>query len=139
MPEHQPKPVNLDLIQMVQQARMLHDREALPSNMQVNYWIESKPLQDTLPPTARAGEWVIRCQVHEADAMWIKIRDATEAGRLGYKSKVSTAPAKGQGHVTDRLIVVRTRDADDHADVKRVETELQALGITEMHYERIET
>lgn len=139
MSDHQPKPINLDLIQMVQRARMMHDREAVPSSMNAVYWIESKPLQEAALPTPRAGEWLIETQVTDMDALWIKIREATETGRLGYKSKVSTAPAKGQGHVDDRLIVVRTSDADDVTDVARVEAELRKLGVTTMRYERIES
>jgi hypothetical protein len=139
MSDHQPKPINLDLIQMVQRARMMHDREAIPSSMNAVYWIESKPLQEAALPTPQAGEWLIDTRVTEVDGLWVKIREATEAGHLGYKSKVSTAPAKGQAHVDDRLIVVRTCDADDLTDVARVEAELRRLGVTTMRYERIES
>ena len=37
MSDPKPKAPNLDLIQMVQQARMLHDREAVPSSMNAVY------------------------------------------------------------------------------------------------------
>ena len=128
---------NLNLIQMVQQARMAHDRETVPSAVSAVYWIESKPLSPVPPPTPHAGEWVIGTTLAEVDALWNTIKAATEAGQLGYKSKVSTAPAKGQANPAARVIVVRTRDANDAADVARVEAMLKALGITSMRYERI--
>ncbi len=134
---NKPKSPNLDLIQMVQQARMMHDREALPSSMNAIYWIESKPLENGPAVTPRAGEWLIETTVSEVDALWVKIRTATEEGRLGYKSKVSTSPAKGQAHTSARLIVVRTVDADNVTDIARVEAVLREMGVTAMHYERI--
>lgn len=137
MNDNKPKPPNLDLIQMVQKARMMHDREAVPSSMSAVYWIESKPLTPTQTATSRAGEWLIETTLAEVDDLWVKIRQATEEGRLGYKSKVSTSPAKGQVNASARLIVVRTYDADDRTDVARVEAALRELGITNLRYERI--
>lgn len=132
-------PPNLDLIQLVQQARMLHDAQAVPSNISGAYWLESKPLEPKQIPTARAGEWRIPTTTTEADALWVRIKQATENGKLGYKSKISTAPAHGQAYIDERLVVVRTYDADDAADVARVEAELRSLEIDAMKYERIQT
>lgn len=137
MTDHKPKPPNLDLIQMVQQARMMHDREAMPSSMNGVYWIESKPLNTVQQLTSRAGEWLIETTAAEVDALWTKVRQATEAGRLGYKSTVSTFATKGQSQASDRLIAVRTYDAEDAADVARVETALHDLGVKTMRYQRI--
>ena len=137
MSDPKPKAPNLDLIQMVQQARMLHDREAVPSSMNAVYWIESKPLIAGLPITSRAGEWLIETTAAEVDDLWAKIRQATEEGRLGYKSKVSTSPAKGQAHTAARLIVVRTYDAEDGTDVARVEAALRQMDMMTLRYERI--
>ena len=138
MSDTKPQPPNLDLINMVQQARMMHDREAVPSSMSAIYWIESKPLVSVTAVTPHAGEWLIETSAAEVDALWVKIRQATEEGRLGYKSKVSTSAAKGQAQASARLIVVRTYDADDSADVLRIQTVLRDMGITSMQYERIE-
>ena len=137
MSEMKSKPPNLDLIQMVQRARMMHDREAVPSSMNVIYWIESKPLTSAPTLTPRAGEWLIETTTAEVDDLWAKIRQATEEGRLGYKSKVSTSPTKGQADASARLIVVRTYDADDLADMARIEAALHELGMTNLRYERI--
>lgn len=131
-----PKP-NLDLIQMVQQARMIHDATAKPSEIGGVYWIEVKPQDETSAPTARAGDWVIPTQADQVDVLWERIRQATETGQLGYKSKVSTAPGPGQADPNARLIVVCTYDADDRADVERVHEALRVLGLTaEAHYQR---
>ncbi|MEP6985552.1 MAG: putative phosphothreonine lyase domain-containing protein [Chloroflexota bacterium] len=137
MKDDKPKPPNLDLIQMVQQARMMHDREAVPSRMNAVYWIESKPLMATRVLSPRTGEWRIETTLDKVDDLWAKIRKATEESQLGYKSKVSTSAAKGQSHTSARLIVVRTYDADDSGDVSRVEAALHELGVTSMNYERI--
>ncbi len=137
MSDAKPKPPNLDLINMVQQARMMHDREAVPSSMNAVYWIESKPLTPVPAITPRTGEWLIETTAAGVDDLWTKIRQATENGLLGYKSKVSTSPAKGQSHTAARLIVVRTFDADDSADVLRVQTVLHDMGISTLRYERI--
>jgi hypothetical protein len=135
MPDaNNPKP-NLDLIHMVQRARMLHDAEAIPSQVSAVYWIESKPhTPDVSPPTARAGQWVIPTTAAEADSLWAKVRAATESGQLGYKSKISTAPGPGQAQVNARLIYVRIGDSANAADVERVRAALVALGITPAHY-----
>ena len=58
----------------------------------------------------------------------------TVEGKLGYKSKISTRPAAGQVDPEQRLLCVRTYDASDHQDVKRVETALLAIGLTRLEY-----
>jgi len=120
--------INLDLINMVQNARMQHDADATPSRVPGTYWIEAKYPQGAMP-TPRTGEWRIHTTIEHVDALWLKIRAATEEGQLGYKSKVSTKPAHNQGHPDERLICVRTYDADDAADVQRVQAALRKLGV----------
>jgi len=138
---YKPQKPNLDLINMVQQARMMHDSQATPSQVSAVYWIEAKrPEGDYPAPTPRTGEWRIPITVDQVDALWETIKTATEAGKLGYKSKVSTKPAKGQADINARVICVRTVDADDQVDVERVYDALFALGITiEMTYQRDQT
>jgi hypothetical protein len=80
---------------------------------------------------------VIETTAAEVDAVWLKVRLATEAGTLGYKSKVSTAPVKDQADPQARMMVVRTADADDLGEVTRVREVLLALGITPLRYMRI--
>ncbi|MDQ7025895.1 MAG: DUF1917 domain-containing protein [Anaerolineae bacterium] len=127
--------INLDLIHMVQNARMLHDKEAMPSKVPGVYWIEAKNTTDnTLAPTPRTGEWRIATTVDVVDAVWASIKQATESAKLGYKSKVSTVPAHGQSHRDERLICVRTYDADDGDDVERVRQALAELGFENLPY-----
>lgn len=133
MPDDSP---NLDLIRMVQQARMAHDAQAKPSQVAAVYWIEAKPLADDAPaPTPRAGEFIIETTVDGVDALWDKIREATQRGVLGYKSKVATVSRTDDPRA--RLIVVRTVDADDSQDIARVRAALEGLAITPVRYTRI--
>jgi hypothetical protein len=130
--------INLDLITMVQYARMQYDTEATPSAVPGVYWIEArrKAAATGKLPTPRAGEWRIPTTLDGVDTHWAQIKQATEAGKLGYKAKVSTAPAHGQTQREDRLICVRTYDADDAGDVTQVEETLKAMGFTDITYYR---
>jgi len=120
---------NLDLIRMVQQARMAHDADAVPSQVSAVYWIESKPREPQQTPTSRAGEWRIATDLQHVDALWAQVKAATENGRLGYKSKVATASHNNS--VNAREIRVCTYDSADSADVQRVGDVLRALGIVD--------
>lgn len=121
---------NLDLINMVQQARLQHDATARPSDYAAVYWIEAKRDTGDYPAlTAQAGEWRIKLTIENVDAIWEQVKTATRAGKLGYKSKVSTRPAVGQSHPDERLLCVRTYNADDKADLARVEQSIRDLGI----------
>ena len=136
MPEdEQPIDLNLDLIQMVQKARMLHDATARPSELAAVYWIEAKRRDGGYPaPTKKAGEWRIPLRADEVDAVWERVKALTLAGKLGYKSKVSTRPAAGQADPEARLICVRTYDASDSEDVERVGQALRKTGLSGLAY-----
>ncbi|MEM9951654.1 MAG: putative phosphothreonine lyase domain-containing protein [Chloroflexota bacterium] len=137
MSDNKPSKLDMDIINMVQNARMMHDNEAVPSKVPGVYWIEAKNPNADQSPTARAGEFQISTNVDDVDAQWATIKSATEAGQLGYKSKVSTSPTDGTPHGKQRLIVVRTIDAEDKDDVQRVENQLRDLGFEAMVYVRI--
>jgi hypothetical protein len=126
---------DLDLIQRVQRARRQHDEAAKPSDVSAVYWIEARC--DTCQgPTPRAGQWVLDIHKKHVDALWAKLKAATEAGDLGYKSKVSTASRK-QGDRDSRTLAVRTYNADDADDVARIRAGLDDLGLTgQWRYER---
>ncbi|MCY3780945.1 MAG: DUF1917 domain-containing protein [Chloroflexi bacterium] len=127
--------LDLDLIQMVQRARMLHDESAVPSDMAAVYWIEAKRREGEYPaPTANAGEWRVKLRLEDVDAVWERVKALTAAGALGYKSKVSTRPAAGQADPDERLLCARTYDAADRADVARVGEALRALGLERLEY-----
>jgi len=133
--DRQPQPINLDLIEMVQRARMMHDEDARPSDYAAVYWIEAKRGAGDYPaPTANAGEWRVRLTVATVDAVWEMVKRATVAGKLGYKSKVSTRPAAGQADPDERLICARTYDARDADDVERVKRALLDLELRDLEY-----
>lgn len=125
---------DMNLIAMVQQARKLHDQQAQPSAVSAVYWVEAHcEVADCRQPTARAGQWQTRIPLAQVDAVWARVRAATQAGELGYKAKVATAPRADQGEDT-RLLVVCTYDSDDQADVERVRAALAALAVGEWRY-----
>ncbi|MBX3080192.1 MAG: DUF1917 domain-containing protein [Anaerolineae bacterium] len=129
-------PQKLDLIQLVQRARMANDEDAKPSEVNIGYWIEAKRKGDGAQPTPRTGQWVIRTNLEDIDAMWERIKTATEAGKLGYKSKAASVSRMGK-NASGRMICVRTYDADDQADVERVLNALREIGIEgKLRYER---
>ena len=127
--------LNLDLIQMVQNARMMHDETARPSAVSAVYWIEAKrQTGDYPPPTSNAGEWRVKLTAETVDEAWEQVKAATAAGRLGYKSKVSTRPAAGQSHPDERLLCVRSYDAGDQADIERIKQALLDMGLRGLSY-----
>ncbi len=130
-----PDQPNFDLIDMVQRARREHDAQAQPSQVSAVYWIEAQRKGAGKPPTPRAGHWRIDTTAQAVDAAWATLKAATEAGELGYKSKVATA---GHHQADERMIHVMTYDADDTADVARVGDALRALGFADAVYERSE-
>lgn len=68
------------------------------------------------------------------DGAWEVIRTETEAGRLGCRSKISTALRAPDQVVLDegqRVIAVFTYDSRDLADVRRVRERLRQLGYTD--------
>ncbi|MCU0465238.1 MAG: DUF1917 domain-containing protein [Anaerolineae bacterium] len=135
--DNNPTPPNLDLIQMVQRARMMHDADAKPSEMGGVYWVESKPNHPVSPPTPRAGLWVIQTDADGIDALWATVKAANERGELGYKAKASTSARRGGGDPRQRVVVVCVADSDDASEVERVRAALVGLGINApMDYER---
>ncbi|MEO0563316.1 MAG: putative phosphothreonine lyase domain-containing protein [Chloroflexota bacterium] len=130
MPDDKNNPkMDLDLIQMVQRARMMNDNTAQPSDISAVYWIEAKAPNPS--PTPRAGKWEIHTHVDEVDALWAKVKAATEAGELGYKSKVSTSPGKDQANANARIIHIRCSDSADEADLERVRVKLHEIGVAD--------
>ncbi|MBK8023997.1 MAG: DUF1917 domain-containing protein [Chloroflexi bacterium] len=127
---------DLDLIARVQQARMQQDAEVTPSQVSAVYWIETARRTAGPPPTPRAGYFSIPTTVDQVDALWQRIREATETGSLGYKARVSTASRELGKNPRDREIRVVTADADDEADVARVREALRTMGLTPLEYIR---
>ena len=121
---------NLDLINRVQQARRQFDQDAQPSQVGSVYWIEAHRSGPGPAPTARPGRWVIVTRHAQVDALWGRIKAATERGDLGYKARVSTATPPGLRPADARVIYVMVGDRDDRAEVERVAAALRALGLS---------
>lgn len=134
MTDDKPSKLDMDLINMVQNARMQHDNDAVPSEVPGVYWIEAKAPENHQQPTARAGEFCIQTHVDAVDEQWAAIKQATENAELGYKSKVSTSPTDGTPHGKQRVIVVKTYDAADSDDVERIRVKLESLGFVELSF-----
>ena len=67
----------------------------------------------------------------EIDTWWTTIKEATQNGRLGDASKVSTArPNPSASNPNQRVMIVYTYDWTDEMDVMRVREELRKLGVT---------
>jgi hypothetical protein len=57
MSDENPEPPDLDLINKVQQARMMHDSQTKPSEVSGVYWIEAKCDSDDFPPDPGVAPW----------------------------------------------------------------------------------
>lgn len=120
------EPPDLDLIQLVQRARMAHDDRARPSQISGAYWLEAKAAPGAVAgPTVRAAALRADCDLADVDAVWDLLRAATQAGRLGYKAKVATAAREAA--TGRRELRVLVADAADATALARVQAELKSL------------
>lgn len=106
--------------------------ENVPSQETNTYWLYAVRRQGKYPkPTAKNGKWLVFVPVRSVDAVWRKIKTATEEGRLGDSAKVATArPNPNAVDVSKKVICVYTYDWTDKEDVMRIRTGLRALGVT---------
>ena len=102
-----------------------------PSKVTDVYWIYAERKKEVYPEaTIRSGKWLIFVSPGRLDALWRKIKYATENGKLGYESKTTTAkPNSLAGKSRQKVICVYTYDWTDEEDVRRVRSELKKLGI----------
>ncbi len=113
------------------QAALRHS-ESKPSEVTDVYWIYAIRKIGAYPSaTDQSGKWLVFVHVSQIDEVWAKIKKATEEGKLGGSSKVSTGlPNPNATEPENKVICVYTYDWTDEEDVKRVREELRALGIT---------
>ena len=77
------------------------------------------------PATGYCGKWLLFSPPETVAETWGRVRDATEAGKLGHLAKVAT----GKWGPSERVVIcVYTADCRDLADVTRVLAELRAMG-----------
>ena len=104
-----------------------------PTEVTEVYWLYAIRQNGTYPrPTSHSGKWLIFVDHNDIDAVWVTIKEATEAGKLGGSAKVATA--KPNPYATDpktKVICVYTYNWTDEADVRRIRAELRTLEITQ--------
>jgi hypothetical protein len=107
--------------------------DSKPSDVTEVDWIYAACRVGSYPPaTRRSGKWMVMLEIGQVDAVWARIKAATEEGRLGRFSKVSTAkPSPYAFDPRTKVVCVYTYDSDDVGDVMRVRDELRRLGVTE--------
>ena len=105
--------------------------EYLPSQVTTTYWIDAVRMIGAYPEaTKRSGKWLIFVPLENVDAVWERIKKATEEGRLGDSEKVATAkPNPNATDLSKKVICVYSYDWKDREDVVRIRTELRTLGI----------
>lgn len=103
-----------------------------PSQVTDEYWLFAERNQGTYPSHSKnGGKWLIFVPVERVDQMWLKIKSATEAGKLGEMSKVATAKDNPNAiNSSIKVICVYTYDWVDEKDVMRIREELRQLGVT---------
>lgn len=104
--------------------------ELKPSQVTDRPWLGAIRRQgdgDYPQATEKSGKLLIYVSVAHVDEVWAKIKKATEEGRLGGSSKVSTA--RPHTKYKSKVICVYTYDGTDNEDVNRIRRELCALGI----------
>jgi hypothetical protein len=104
---------------------------SVPSQMTDEYWLYATRKRGQYPKaTTKSGKWLVFVPVSQVDEVWVKIKDATEEGRLGDSAKVATAkPNPNSSDPSKKVICVYTYDWTDEEDVRRIRDELRALGI----------
>ncbi|MGD0486033.1 MAG: putative phosphothreonine lyase domain-containing protein [Syntrophorhabdales bacterium] len=105
--------------------------EPRPSQVTDKYWLYAERKNGDYPAaTPNSGKWLIFAPISQIDEVWIRIKHATEHGRLGDSAKVATAkPNPNASDPVTKVICVYTYDWTDKADVSRIRDELRALGI----------
>lgn len=130
---------------------MKKNEEIRPSTYTKEYWIwvrsphgrsipknpvkrKSLRTRQLMAGKLKSGKWLIFADLKSVDDIWKKIKEATEAGRLGTSAKVRSAmpdPTEPAEWRKSRVICVYTNDWTDREDVMRVREELRNLGITD--------
>lgn len=105
--------------------------ERIPSQVHDVLWIYANSEQDNYKiQRGRSGKWLIFEHKDEIDATWQKIKQATQNGIFGIKSKVATAKQNPKASNADfKVICVYTADFDHKEDINRIEESIRSIGI----------
>lgn len=106
--------------------------QKLPSKVTSDYWVYAYRQKGEYPEhTLNGGKWLIFVSDYFLDKIWIKIKTATEEGKLGGMVKVATAKTNPDFQNSKvKVVCVYTYDWKDKMDVKRVRDGLRNIGIT---------
>jgi hypothetical protein len=112
---------------------MIGPEKSTPSKNTENFWITAYQKKGNFPEiTENTGKWLVFVSLSEVDRWWKKIKFATEQGRLGYASKVSTVkPSPFCADPSKKVICIYTYDYNDKKDVMRVREQLRRIGIVD--------
>jgi len=105
-----------------------------PSEEFEDFWLRARNGIMTYPERieGRSGKWLIFLPKGQPlDEMWVKVKWAIHAGKLGRSAKVSTMRAnENEASPGKGVICVYTYSLDDLEDARRVRQALRDLGIT---------
>ena len=103
-----------------------------PSKVTTGYWVYAYRQKGEYPEySANGGKWLIFVSNYFLDKIWLKIKTATEEGRLGEMAKVATAKVNPEFQNSKaKVICVYTYDWKDEIDVRKIRDELRNTGIT---------
>jgi hypothetical protein len=109
---------------------MRQERHQSPSKIATEYWIYADGLGGGCYQDGQTyvGKWLIFVRRGSVDEVWGRIRQATEAGKLGIAAKVSTSRPSGY-KPRDHVICVYTYDFRDKANIREVLKRLREIGI----------
>lgn len=110
---------------------LLKGEGVIPSRTTRMYWIvqDSPFFSPEKFDDDKGGKWLIFTEKEEVDDLWVKIRDATTAGRLGISARVSTAKNNPKSRDDRAVIYVNTADWENEDEVMQIRETLRELGI----------
>lgn len=96
------------------------------------FWIYAKRQKnDYVVDDLKSGKWIVVTEKEEVNHLWSLIKQATEEGKLGYISSVSTAKLQEGIAENVYIISVYTGNYSNLPDVMRVRQSLRKIGISE--------
>jgi uncharacterized protein YprB with RNaseH-like and TPR domain len=109
-----------------------------PTEVTNSYWLDAIRNRDiSIPQTEqtdsayKSGKWLIFIDKLFINDIWDKIKKATETGKLGLASKVSTALENSHStNVNEYVICVYTKNWQNIEDIERIEKEIRNIGIS---------
>jgi hypothetical protein len=111
--------------------------DRLPSQVTDKWWLYADNKKDSghdecgepLGALQYMGKWLIFASPDKLDSVWNQIKQATEKGELGPRSKTGTARVNPRARGSKSTVIcVFTKDCRDIDDVKRVLVKLRAMG-----------